>query len=37
MASQPVEGKDLLLAAGVDYKRYIKLVSERSSAQKVAK
>lgn len=35
MATKAVYGEDLLLAAGVDYKPYIKLVSERPSAQKV--
>ena len=35
MATKAVLGEDLLLAAGVDYKPYIKLISERPSAQKV--
>ena len=35
MASKAVYGEDLLLAAGVDYKPYIKMISERPSAQKV--
>jgi len=35
MATKAVLGEDLLLAAGVDYKPYIKLIAERSSAQKV--
>ncbi|MBX3587783.1 MAG: glutathione S-transferase [Ramlibacter sp.] len=35
MATKAVYGEDLLLAAGVDYKPYIKLVGERASAQKV--
>ena len=35
MACKAVYGEDLLLAAGVDYKPYIKMVSERPSAQKV--
>lgn len=35
MATKAVLGEDLLLAAGVDYKPYIKLVGERPSAQKV--
>ncbi len=35
MASKAVYGEDLLLACGVDYKPYIKMVSERPSAQKV--
>lgn len=34
-ASQAVFGEDLLLAGGVDYKAYMKLVGERPSAQKV--
>jgi glutathione S-transferase len=36
MASKAAFGEDLLLAGGVDYKPYIKLVSERPSAQRVA-
>ena len=35
MASKAVYGEDLLLAAGVDYKPYIKMIGERPSAQKV--
>ena len=35
MASKAAFGEDLLLAGGVDYKAYIKLISERPSAQKV--
>ena len=35
MATRAVLGEDLLLAAGVDYKPYIKLIGERPSAQKV--
>ncbi len=35
MASKAIYGEDLLLAAGVDYKPYTKLVGERASAQKV--
>ncbi|MCF8210751.1 MAG: glutathione S-transferase [Rhodoferax sp.] len=35
MASRAIYGEDLLLAAGVDTKPYIKLIGERSSAQKV--
>jgi len=35
MASRAVLGEDLLLAAGVDYKPYIKLMGERPSVQKV--
>lgn len=36
MATRGAYGEDLLLAGGVDYKPYIKLVSERPAAQKVA-
>lgn len=36
MATKGAYGEDLLLAGGVDYKPYIKLVSERPAAQKVA-
>ena len=35
MASKAAFGEDLLLAAGIDYKSYMKLVGERASAQKV--
>jgi glutathione S-transferase len=35
MASKAVFGEDLLLAAGVDYKPYVKLIAERASAQRV--
>lgn len=35
MATKAVYGEDLLIAAGLDYKPYIKLISERPSAQKV--
>jgi glutathione S-transferase len=35
LASKAVYGEDLLLAAGIDYKPYMKLVGERPSAQKV--
>ncbi len=35
MATKAIYGEDLLVAGGVDYKPYIKLVSERPSAQKV--
>lgn len=35
MATKSIYGEDLLLAAGVDYKPYIKLISERPSAQRV--
>jgi glutathione S-transferase len=36
LATKMAYGEDLLLAGGVDYKPYIKLVSERPAAQKVA-
>ncbi len=36
MATKAIYGEDLLLAGGIDYKPYVKLVGERSSAQKVA-
>ncbi|MDP3655113.1 MAG: glutathione S-transferase [Rhodoferax sp.] len=36
MASRAIYGEDLLLAAGVDYKPYIKFIGERPTAQKVA-
>lgn len=35
MASKGAYGEDLLLAAGVDYKPYMKLVGERASSQQV--
>ena len=35
MASKGAYGEDLLLAAGVDYKPYMKLVGERASSQHV--
>lgn len=35
MATKIVYGEDLLLAAGVDYKSYLKTIGERPSAQKV--
>ncbi|HYW58771.1 MAG TPA: glutathione S-transferase [Polaromonas sp.] len=35
MASKVVFGEDLLVAGGVDYKPYLKLIGERPSAQKV--
>ena len=35
MASKAAFGEDLLLAAGIDYKAYIKMIGERPSAQKV--
>ena len=36
MATKAIYGEDLLLAAGVDYKPYMKMIGERPSAQKVA-
>jgi glutathione S-transferase len=36
MATKRAYGEDLLLAGGIDYPSYVKLVSERASAQKVA-
>ena len=35
MASKAAYGEDLLLAAGMDYKPYMKLVGERASSQQV--
>jgi len=35
MATRAVLGEDLLLAAGIDYKPYIRQISERPSAKKV--
>ncbi len=35
MATKAIYGEDLLLAGGVDYKAYIKMIGERPSAQKV--
>ena len=35
MATKSIYGEDLLLAGGVDYKAYIKMIGERPSAQKV--
>ena len=35
MATKSVYGEDMLLAADIDYKLYIKLIGERPSAQKV--
>ena len=35
MASKAIYGEDLLAAGGVDYKPYIKMISERPAAQKV--
>jgi glutathione S-transferase len=36
MATKTVYGEDLLQAAGIDYKPYLKLLGERASVQKVA-
>lgn len=36
MATKSVYGEDLLLAAGLDYKPYVKMIGERPSAQKVS-
>ncbi|HEX2547096.1 MAG TPA: glutathione S-transferase family protein [Ramlibacter sp.] len=35
MATKAVYGEDLLLAAGLDYKAYVRFIGERPSAQKV--
>ena len=35
MATKAIYGEDLLLAGGVEYKAYIKMIGERPSAQKV--
>ena len=35
MATRAVLGEDLLLASGIDYKPYIRMISERPSAKKV--
>ena len=35
MATKAVLGEDLLMAAGIDYKPYIRLISERPAAKKV--
>ena len=35
MATKAVYGEDLLLAAGIDYKPYMKMIGERPAAQKV--
>ena len=35
MATKIIYGEDLLLAGGVDYKAYIRMIGERPSAQKV--
>ena len=36
IATKTIYGEDLLLAAGVDYKPYVKFIGERPAAQKVA-
>ena len=36
MATKAIYGEDLLIAAGVDYKPYLKFIGERASAQKVS-
>ncbi len=36
LATKSIYGEDLLLAAGVDYKPYVKFIAERPSAQRVA-
>ena len=36
LASKSVLGEDLLAAAGIDWKAYVKLIGERPSAQRVA-
>jgi glutathione S-transferase len=36
MATRGVLGEDLLLAAGIDYKPYIKMLGERESSQRIA-
>jgi glutathione S-transferase len=35
MASRIVYGEDLLLAAGIDYKSYVKMITERPAGQRV--
>ncbi len=35
MATKSVFGEDMLLAAGIDYKPYVKMIGERPAAQKV--
>jgi len=35
MATKAIYGEDLLLAGGVDYKAYVKMIGERPAAQKV--
>ena len=36
IATKAIYGEDLLLAAGVDYRPYLKFIGERPAAQKVA-
>jgi glutathione S-transferase len=36
MSTRGVLGEDLLLAAGIDYKPYIKMLGERESSQRIA-
>ena len=36
MATRGVLGEDMLLAAGIDYKPYIKMLGERESSQRIA-
>jgi glutathione S-transferase len=36
MATKAVLGEDLLAAAGIDWKAYLKLLGERPSVQRVA-
>jgi glutathione S-transferase len=36
MASKVVYGEDLVAAAGIDWKAYVKLIEQRPTAQKVA-
>jgi glutathione S-transferase len=35
MATQTIYGRDFLLDAGVDWKRYVKVIGERPAAQRV--
>jgi glutathione S-transferase len=35
MATKAIYGEDLLLAAGIDYKTYVKMIGDRPAAQKV--
>jgi glutathione S-transferase len=35
MASKAVYGEDLLAAAGIDHRAYVKFIAERPTAQKV--